>query len=48
MFPYSKINGFEKSRNDNTTVPAFRHVVTVTQINAPYSLINVKTISIPK
>jgi hypothetical protein len=29
-------------------VTAFRHVVTVTQINAPYSFINVNTISIPK
>jgi hypothetical protein len=45
---YSKTNGFEKSVNDKMIVMAFRHVVTVTQINAPYSLIKVRTISMPK
>lgn len=48
MLTYSKTNGLEKSVNDRTIVIAFRHVVTVTQINAPYSLMRVRTISIPK
>ncbi len=48
LFTYSKTNGFENNVNDKIIVIAFRHVVTVTQIKAPYSLINVRTISIPK
>lgn len=45
---YSQTNGFENSVNDKMIVIAFRHVVTVTQINAPYSLMRVKTMSMPK
>ena len=48
IFTYSKTNGLEKRVNDRMMVIALRQVVTVTQINAPYSLIKVRTMSIPK